>query len=448
MRSSEGGIEEVGRIPRVAPDWDPSSSSLTPAEGFLLARIDGQTTWAALREIGGITPAEVDRYLERWAKDGWIQLEAAMSADAASEAAPSSERAESDAAASSEPAESDTAASACQSPEIDAALDLSVELQQRILEFDACLERSYHDLLGIGRAADTREIKLAYFRLSKEYHPDRYFRRNIGGYSLRLDRIFKKVSEAYELLSDPTTRAEIERTLIDAEPPMEGAYSGAGGATERIGPDPRKRRRRGPQVPMRVRNLQRLRARFKVPKNALVEHEFKARQFYRSALAAAHEKRWLEAAASMRLAIAFDPSNHEYKTGFGEIQADVHRVRAEKLIEQADSAGAQGDALKLLEEALHYKPCDVGLNLRTANLCLELNEMERARECAETLCEVEPESGGHHALLAKVLRVQGLRERAREALDRAMKLEPKHPDVTAEQRQQRPRGRRRAEGTG
>jgi curved DNA-binding protein CbpA len=405
----------------------------------LLSRIDGQTTWAALREIGGITPAEVDRYLERWAKDGWIQLEAAMSADVASETAPSSERAQSDAAASSEPAESDTAASACQSPEIDAGLDLSIELQQRILEFDASLERSYHDLLGIGRGADNREIKLAYFRLSKEYHPDRYFRRNIGSYSPRLDRIFKKLSEAYELLSDPTTRAEIERDMIDSEPPMEGAYGGAGGTSERIGADPR--RRRAPEVPLRMRNLQRLRARFKVPKKAMLERQFKARQFYQSALAAGHEKRWLEAAASMRLAIAFDPANAEFKKGFADIQADVHGVRAAKLIEQADSADAQGEALKLLEEALFYKPCDVQLNRRAADLCLDLNEFDRAREYAETLCEVEPDSAGNHLLRARVFRRQGIRERASEALERAAALAPDHPDVAAEQRQQRPRGR-------
>ena len=117
-------------------------------------------------------------------------------------------------------------------------------------------------------------------------------------------------------------------------------------------------------------------------------------------------------------------------------------MRAEQLIERADSAEAQGDALKLLEEALHYKPCDVRLNRRAADLCLELNELDRAREYAETLCEVEPGSAGNHVLRARVLRRQGVRERAAEALERAVALEPNHPDVAAEQRQQRPRGRR------
>jgi curved DNA-binding protein CbpA len=392
-----------------------------------------------LRQIGGIAPEEVDRYLERWAKEGIILVQGSELARAEPDAGDDAEPDPEAGPAAASGASRETRA------EIDGALDLSVELQQRILDFESSLDQSYHDLLGVDRSATTKDIKLAYFRLSKEYHPDRYFRRNIGTYALRLDRIFKRVCEAYELLSDPATRAEIERHLIETGPPTEGAYSGAGGTREQIGPDPSaspSRRPRGPQIPMRVRNLQRLRARFKVPKKALVERQFKARQFYDSARAAAHEKRWLEAAASMRLAIAFDPANPEYKIGFAEIQADVHRVRAEKLIAQAAGADAQGDALKLLEEALNYRPMDVALNRRAAEICLDLNELDRAREYAEILCEVEPDEAGQHALLARVLRRLGLRERARRALDRADELDPNHPDVAAERRQERRPGRR------
>ena len=48
-------------VPRLAPGWDPNSCTLTPAEGFLLSRIDGHTPWNALRQIGGIAPLAPDR---------------------------------------------------------------------------------------------------------------------------------------------------------------------------------------------------------------------------------------------------------------------------------------------------------------------------------------------------------------------------------------------------
>lgn len=421
MHSSAGGSGEEERIPRIASGWDPRSCSLTPAEGFLLSRIDGHTPWKVLREIGAISPEQVDRYLERWAKEGIIEIGGA-------------ELGEPDHA----PRGADAARA--ERSRIDPGLDLSPELQERILEFESSLDRPYYDLLGVDRSADAKEIKRAYFRLSKEFHPDRYFRRNIGEFAGRLDRIFKSLCEAYELLSDPATRAEIERSL-GPPPPQEGAYSGAG-ATDRIGPEPPSRPRGEPVSP-RMRHLQRLRARFRVPQKVLLERQFKAKQFYRSAQAAAHEKRWLEAAASMRLAIAFDPTSPEYKKGLAGIQADVHRVRAEALIAEAADSSAQGDALRLLEEALHYKPCDVALNERTAKLALELSEMDRALECAETLCEVDPDEARHHVLLARVLRRKGERQRAAEAIDRAAELDPKAEGVADELRQQGRRGRRR-----
>jgi len=61
--------------------------------------------------------------------------------------------------------------------------------------------------------ADTREIKRAYFRLSKEFHPDRYFGRELGPYADRLSKIFQAVKAAFELLSDPGRRAAYEEAV-------------------------------------------------------------------------------------------------------------------------------------------------------------------------------------------------------------------------------------------
>ena len=40
--------------------------------------------------------------------------------------------------------------------------------------------------------ADRRAVKKAYFSLCREFHPDRYFRREIGLYAEKLDGIFKR----------------------------------------------------------------------------------------------------------------------------------------------------------------------------------------------------------------------------------------------------------------
>jgi curved DNA-binding protein CbpA len=428
MDSSGDGSREEERIPRLAPDLDPDVLELTPVEGFLLSRIDGSTSWRTLCHIGGLSPLEVDRALERFEAQGVIVVE--------KEKPKARARGE-------ERAPAPPPKPAVPKGEVDARLGISVELQRRILEFEQQLERPYHELLGVERNADTKEIKRAYFRLSREYHPDRYFRRQIGHFGARLERIFRKVAEAYELLSDPTTRAEIERSLASMPGPAEGEYRSVApaGPGERVGPQPR-----GYRVPDRMQNLERLRSRFKIPPKLLAERRIKARQLFQAARVSAHEGRYLEAAQSMRLAIAFDPWEQQYKTGFSDIQGRVHAARAEELLRQAGDASAQGEALHLLEEALHYRPCDVETLKRAVALCVDLRELEKAREYAEQLVEIEPEVAAHLAKLAGVLRRQGVREKAAMALERAAKLDARDPDVKAERLQQT-RSRLRPGGT-
>jgi curved DNA-binding protein CbpA len=412
MPSSVGGTDGDRRCPRLAPDWEEHASSLTPAEGFLLSRIDGHTPWAVLREIGGLSPGSADAALASWVHAGLVLL------DSDKPDAPPAREAEICAAA------------------LDASLDLPVELQREILAFEARLAgATHHEILGVERSSDPREIKRAYFRLSKRFHPDRYFRRSIGDYAARLDRIFRHVALAYELLSDPTTRTEIERAMAPPPEADAGAHRATGGTREVPAEPPPAAP--GYRAPSRMENLERLRNSFKIPAKMLTERRSKARQLHDSARVAAHEKRWLEAAASARLAIAFDPFAPEYQQHFASIQADVHAARATELLEQADGTGAKADALRLLEEAIHYRPADAALQARAAALALEVGDLEHAREFAESARELEPNVLRHAVILSRVHRRQGDAAAARETLLEAAALDPSDPDVLAEQRRLR-----------
>lgn len=92
-------------------------------------------------------------------------------------------------------------------------LELTVEQAERIDDYFTSLEgKDAFELLEVTRAADKRAIKRAYFKLSKEFHPDRFFGQNIGPYKERLSRIFQSVKAAFELLSDDTRRAAYEQS--------------------------------------------------------------------------------------------------------------------------------------------------------------------------------------------------------------------------------------------
>lgn len=62
------------------------------------------------------------------------------------------------------------------------------------------VKRDYYEVLGVSRSADASEIKKAYRKLAKKYHPDS----NVGNASAA--EHFKEVNEAYDILGDEKKR--------------------------------------------------------------------------------------------------------------------------------------------------------------------------------------------------------------------------------------------------
>lgn len=60
--------------------------------------------------------------------------------------------------------------------------------------------KDYYKILGVDRNADEKEIKRAYRRLARKYHPD------LNPGDREAEKKFKEINEAYEVLSDPEKR--------------------------------------------------------------------------------------------------------------------------------------------------------------------------------------------------------------------------------------------------
>ena len=97
----------------------------------------------------------------------------------------------------------------------------------------ATIARDYYADLGVSRTASPEEIQRAYRKLARTYHPD-------VNKDPEAEERFKEVSEAYDVLSDPDTRARYDRfgaqfrqVPDDMDPDLWAAAQRGGGPTGR-----------------------------------------------------------------------------------------------------------------------------------------------------------------------------------------------------------------------
>lgn len=81
--------------------------------------------------------------------------------------------------------------------------------------YDQRMTATHYDLLGLRRDADRRAVRDAYFALSKRFHPDVFFKREIGGYRQRFDELFRMFTRAYDVLSNAKQRAGYDLHLAN-----------------------------------------------------------------------------------------------------------------------------------------------------------------------------------------------------------------------------------------
>lgn len=75
--------------------------------------------------------------------------------------------------------------------------------------------KDFYHILGISRSASSEEIKAAYLRLAKKFHPD--VNADCKEWA---EGMFKEVSQAYECLIDPATRRRYDLLLSGQVRPM------------------------------------------------------------------------------------------------------------------------------------------------------------------------------------------------------------------------------------
>ena len=86
-------------------------------------------------------------------------------------------------------------------------------------------KRDYYEVLGVSKAATDAEIKKAYRKLAKKYHPD------MNKDNPQAEELFKEVTESYNVLSDKEKRKlydQFGHAAFDEGAAQGGAYGNSG----------------------------------------------------------------------------------------------------------------------------------------------------------------------------------------------------------------------------
>ncbi len=237
------GIGSTSQKLRVSPGFDPLKAQVEPDEYFLFSRIDGNQT---LREILLATGLPIERAIAIVVKLrslGAVMLAGESGAPTPPVAAPPAQPARATPLRSAAPPAPATA-SAPRAPvatTIDvkltdptaaelAALAEPAELddgERRLLLALARLSdgKDPHALLGVPRSADAKTLKRAYFLLSKDIHPDRFYGKQLGSFAERMATVFEAVSRAYARLTSPDKPRATTASVTPEAPQTPQAYA-------------------------------------------------------------------------------------------------------------------------------------------------------------------------------------------------------------------------------
>lgn len=166
---------------------------------------------------------------------------------------------------------------------------------------DALDGQDYFQVLQLSPSASASDIKRAFYRDSRVYHPDRTFHLADAKVKGDIGTIYKRITEAYYVLRDDAKR---KKYLADIT---------------------------GPERAARLRYTEATESELKAEAKKVAEEEFgttpKGRQFFKAALQEIDRQQWQAAERSLKSAIMYEAGNAKFKEKLALVQAKLEEQR-------------------------------------------------------------------------------------------------------------------------
>jgi len=177
---------------------------------------------------------------------------------------------------------------------LDEGFEIEAQALAQVLD-----ELDYFQILKIGQGAAPAEIKAAYYRESRAYHPDRFFQTESAELREAVGRIYKRINEAYVCLRDDARRSKY---LADVS-----------------GPDRQKK----------LRFVEQSEQELNKDKEQEIGTTPQGRKFFMAGLSDMAAQRFAAAERNFKMALTYEPANANYK---------AKAVEAGKLVKNDASA--------------------------------------------------------------------------------------------------------------
>ena len=179
---------------------------------------------------------------------------------------------------------------------MDAQFLIEVETLAAVLD-----QLDYYGVLKLAQGAGAAEVKAAYYRESRAYHPDRFAAVESEELKALIGRIYRRINEAYTVLRDDQKRV---RYLADVT---------------------------GPDRARKLRFTEAEEAAVKEEQKKKLEEQFgqtpNGRKFYATAMLEAQAGRWEPAERALKSALMYEPGNARFKEQLALVQGELEKTR-------------------------------------------------------------------------------------------------------------------------
>lgn len=302
---------------------------------------------------------------------------------------------------------------------VEEKVDLEEGRREEIVALDGKVAtNNLFEFLGVATGAPPDEVRAAFREASRKFHPDKYFGKNLGSYRVMLDRIFKRLVEANQTLTDPDKR----EAYLAANPFVRAAARAATGSHAAFQPEAKTETEE-------ARDSER---RHRLARHPYLARTTKVQEYLTKAKEHAAKQEYSQAVTHLNNAAQIDPAHAEVKALLIEVRKGADLTRSESSYQHALEALNRGDddlALQALRVAVNANPLNFRAAHKASSLLEKRGETREAATFAQKAVEASPKNVDYRLQLGRMLMEAGMKAMAKKHFEEAARLEPDHPEV-------------------